>query len=53
MKNMIADDLTKILLSQQHETFIKLIKINDITEQIEIEKRIKMLRDKIKLNKTE
>ena len=52
-KNMIADDLIKMLFLQQHEAFIKLIKIDNITEQIEIEKRMKMLRDKIKLNKTE
>ena len=50
---MIVNDLTKMLLLQQHEAFIKLIKINNITEQIEIEKRMKMLRDKIRLNKAE
>ena len=53
MKNMIVNELTKTLLSQQHDTFIKLIKINNITEQIKIEKKMKMLRDKIRLNKTE
>ena len=53
MKNMIADDLIKMLFLQQHEAFVKLIKINNITEQIEIEKRMKTLRNKIKLNKTE
>ena len=50
---MIANDLTKMLLLQQHEAFIKLIKIDNITEQIKIEKRMKMLRDKIRLNKIE
>ena len=50
---MIADELIKALSLQQHETFIKLIKINNITEQIEIEKRMKTLRDKIKFNKTD
>ena len=52
MKNMIADDLTKALSLQWHEAFVKLIKIDDITEQIKVEKRMKMLRDKIRLNKT-
>ena len=50
---MIVNDLTKMLFSQQHEAFVKLIKIDDIIEQIEIEKRMKMLRDKIRLNKAE
>ena len=50
---MIVNKLIKALLSQWHETFIKLIKINNITEQIEIEKRMKTLRDKIKFNKTD
>ena len=52
-KNMIADGLTKTLLFQRHEAFIKLIKIDDITEQIKIEKRMEALRDKIRLNKAE
>jgi hypothetical protein len=50
---MIADRLIKALSSQQHEVFIRLIKLDNITEQIELEKRMKALRDKIKLNKTE
>ena len=53
MKDMIADGLTKMLPPQWHEAFVKLIKINDITEQIKIEKRMEVLRDKIRLNKTE
>src|SRR5881396_1347412 len=52
-KNMIADGLTKTLSSQWHEAFVKLIKIDDITEQIKVEKRMKVLRDKIRLNKAE
>ena len=50
---MIVNDLTKILFSQQHEAFVKLIKIDDITKQIEIKKRMKTLRDKIRFNKTD
>ena len=42
-----------MLSLQQHEAFVKLIKINNITEWIEIEKRMKTLRDKIRLNKAE
>ena len=53
MKDMIADKLIKALLSQQHETFVKLIKIDDIMKQIKIEKRMKMLKDKIRFNKTD
>ena len=52
-KNMIADGLTKMLPPQWHEAFIKLIKIDDITEWIKVEKRMKVLRDKIRLNKAE
>ena len=53
IKNMIVNDLTKMLFFQWHEAFVKLIKIDDIMKWIEIEKRMKMLRDKIRLNKTE
>ena len=50
---MIVNRLIKALLLQQHETFIKLIKINNIMKQIEIKKRMKILRDKIRFNKTD
>jgi hypothetical protein len=45
---MIADDLTKALPHQWHEEFIRIIRLDDITEQIQLEKRMKTLRDKIK-----
>src|SRR5436190_3436288 len=40
MRDMIADSLTKALSPQRHEAFVKLIKLNDITQQIELEKRM-------------
>ena len=52
-KDMIVDELTKALPLQQHKAFIKLIKIDDITEWIEVEKRMEALKDKIRLNKAE
>ena len=45
---MIADKLTKALLWQQHKNFIKLIRLDNITDQIQYEKRMKALRDKMK-----
>ena len=50
---MIVNRLIKALSFQQHEIFVKLIKINNITKQIKIKKKMKMLRDKIKFNKTD
>ncbi len=45
---MAADGLTKALTQQQHENFVKLIKLDDIIEQIKVEKQMEALRDKIK-----
>src|SRR5436189_4250419 len=39
-RDMIADGLIKALSSQQHEVFVKLIKLNDITQRIELEKQM-------------
>ena len=44
---MIADGLTKALSPQRHEAFVKLIKLDDITQQIELEKRMEALRDQL------
>jgi hypothetical protein len=43
--NIIADGLTKTLPRQQHEAFIKQIKLDDIMERIQQEKRMEALRD--------
>ena len=44
---MIADGLTKALPRQRHEEFIKLIRLDDISERIQHEKRMEDLKDKI------
>ena len=46
-RDMIADGLTKALSPQQHEAFVKLIKLDDITQRIELEKRMEALRDQL------
>ena len=47
MRDMIVNGLTKALSSQRHEVFVKLIKLDDITQRIELEKRMKALRDQL------
>ena len=47
MRDMIVDGLTKALSPQQHEAFVKLIKLDDITQRIELEKRMEALRDQL------
>ena len=37
-----------MLSSQRHKAFIKLIKLDDISDRIAVEKRMETLRDKIK-----
>ena len=46
-RDMIVDGLTKALSPQRHEAFVKLIKLDDIMEWIELEKRMKALRDQL------
>src|SRR5213078_4366518 len=46
-RDMIADGLTKALSPQRHEAFVKLIKLDDISERTELEKRMEALRDKL------
>ena len=41
------DDLIKALSSQRHEAFVKLIKLDDISQRIELEKRMEALRDQL------
>ena len=47
-RDMIADGLTKALPRQRHEEFIKLIRLDDISERIQHEKRMEDLKDKIR-----
>ena len=51
MKDMIADGLTKPLLRQRHDEFMKMISLEDISARIQIKKRMEALRDKIKNSK--
>src|SRR6266480_1884172 len=46
-KNMMADGLTKALPRQRHEGFIRLIRLDDITERLQQEKKMEDLRDRI------
>ena len=46
--DMIADGLTKALPRQRHEAFVKQIKLDDISERIQQEKRMEALRDYIR-----
>jgi len=50
---MSADKLTKALLRQCHEEFMKMISLEDILAWIQIEKWMEALRDKIKNSKTD
>ena len=50
---MPADGLTKALLRQCHEEFMKMISLVDISARIQIEKWMKTLRDKIKDSTTD
>ena len=45
---MPVDGLIKALPRQRHEEFMKMINLVDISAQIQIEKRMEALRDKIK-----
>ena len=45
---MITNSLTKALPRQQHEAFVSQIRLDNIATQIQQEKRMKVLRDKIK-----
>ena len=47
IRDIIADGLTKALSPQRHKAFIKLIKLDNITERIEVEKRMEALRDQL------
>ena len=45
---MIADRLTKALSHQQHEEFLRQIRLEDISECLQQKKRMKALKDQIK-----
>ena len=45
---MIVNDLTKTLSHQQHEQFLRQIKLKDISEHLQQKKRMKTLKDQIK-----
>ena len=49
---MIVNSLIKALSQQQHETFIRQIRLDDIATRMQQKKRKKVLRDKIKDAKT-
>ena len=49
---MIADELTKALLQQCHEMFMKMISLEDISAWIQNEKQMEALRNKIRNLKT-
>ncbi len=44
---MIADGLTKVLLRQLHEEFVRQIRLDNISERIQLEKRMEALKDKV------
>ena len=48
---MPTDGLTKALLRQRHEEFMKMINLEDILIRIQIEKQMEALWDKIKNSK--
>ena len=43
---MIADSLTKALPRQMHEEFVRQIRLDDISDRIQREKRMDALKDK-------
>jgi len=45
---MPIDGFTKALGGHKYEAFVRLVDLRDIKEQLEIEERLKALRDKIK-----
>ena len=45
---MIVNSLIKVLSHQQHKQFLRQIKLEDISECLQQEKRMKALQDKIK-----
>lgn len=45
---MVADGMTKALSKQRHAKFMKMLRMEDITERINIERRMEALKDQIK-----
>jgi hypothetical protein len=48
MKDMIADGLIKALLKQRFQSFVNIIKIVDIKEQLTKEKHLEDLQEKVR-----
>jgi hypothetical protein len=48
IKDMITDGLTKALLKQRFQSFVNIIKIVDIKEQLTKEKHLEDLQEKVK-----
>lgn len=46
-KEMLADGLTKALLRQRHKGFVQLIRLEDIKERIQQERRMEELKEQI------
>ena len=46
-KNMMADGLTKALSRQRHEDFVRLIRLDDVTERLQLKRKMEALRDRI------
>jgi hypothetical protein len=44
---MIADGMTKALPKQRHATFIKMLQMEDISDQIVLEQRMEAMKDQI------
>ncbi len=44
---MMANELTKALLWQRFEVFVRMIELEDITERLQREKRLENLKKKI------
>jgi hypothetical protein len=50
-KEMIADGLTKALPRQKHESFVKMVGIEDIKDRLNAEKRMEDLKEKLMARK--
>ena len=46
-ESMLADGLTKALPRQRHEEFVRMIRLDDITERLQQERKMEILKDRI------
>jgi hypothetical protein len=51
IKEMIADRLIKALLKQRFQSFVNIIRIVDIKEQLTKEKQLEDLREKVRIKR--